>query len=264
MLKGYTGGMRKGKTLLMVRDQYIRWIHGRRVTSNLTLTFPQPKKTPENAHLLPLEQPTKFKLLDLVRFMEDEQDWNNIDLSWDEIYINLEARLSGSSQLNMIASYFIFQSGKRNVDIRWTSQKFGSPDNRLRWSTVEVGTLVKALGVFVYCYEREKKIDATICWKTECVNFKDCRKIRNYWLRYAYWNGSKIRQYQLNNVQRYFDFYLTEELVSYEETVEVQAFLQARTRAIKQRYRKAFKKIFNEQSPEQFAKELRKKTRNLG
>ena len=263
MLKGYIGGMRKGKTLLMIRDQYRQWMRGRKVTSNLTLIFPQPIKTSLNAHLLPLPQPKRFKLLDLVQFMEDDGDWKNLDLSWDEIYINLEARLSGSSQLGMIVSYFIFQSGKRDVDIRWTSQKFGSPDNRLRWSTVEMGTLVKALGVYVYCYMKQKKIDATICWKTECVNFKDCKRIRNYYLIYAHWDGAKIRRFQLNKVQFYFDMYRTEELVSYEETVEVQAFLQARTRAIKQRYRKEFKKRFNEESPDDFIKAIQRKTRKM-
>lgn len=258
MLKGYTGGMRKGKTLLMVRDQYLRWTHGRKVTSNLTLSFPQPEKTIRNEHLLPFEQPTKFKLIDLVRFMDDDTAWRNIDLSWDEIYVNLEARLSGSSQLNMIASYFIFQSGKRDVDIRWTSQKFGSPDNRLRWSTVEIGTLVKALGVFVYCYKKSKVIDATICWKSECVDFEGCKETQNFYLRYAYWNGSTIRQYRLNRVQRLFDFYKTEELISFEETVEVQAFLQARTRELKSRYRKAFRSMFKEEKPEDFIKKIKR------
>jgi len=57
--------------------------------------------------------------------------------------------------------------------------------------------------------------------------------------------------------------YRTEELVSYEETIEVQAFLQARTRAIKQRYRKEFKRIFNKEAPKDFIKAIQRKTKNL-
>ncbi len=246
-LTGIIGGMRKGKTLLAVIMCYETYLKHRQVKSNLSLHFPHVSKSPRTK---------RFTLMELIRFMDKESVWQNLTVLWDEIYLNLEARLSASQELNRIASYFIFQSGKRDIDVIWTSQRFGNPDNRLRWATLEVGELVKATGVFVLCLRRNRLIDATICWKTNCKYLNHCKRISNFYARYKVWNGQRWRSFRINKVQQFYDFYKTEYVISYAETMRVQAYLQAQRRALRKAYRKKLDAVLEKETTDAFLREL--------
>lgn len=249
-LFGIIGGMRRAKTILAVKAVHDEWQNGRQIKTNLTLRFGKHAGT---------VRPEKFSLMDLVQFTEPEQEknWNNISLLWDEIYMNLECRLSAASELNRIASYFIFQSGKRDVSIYWTSQMFGNPDNRLRWATIEVGTLIKAKGMFVQCPVKGRLVNASVaCWQKNCPNLSLCKERCNYFAKYRIWNGSRWRSMRINFMQRYFDLYRTEETISYRETEQVQAYLRARRSAMRKKLRQFAEKKLERESSKEFMKEL--------
>ena len=118
MLMLITGNVREGKTLLAV---YFGWkLHNQNLAvskrlrspiyTNFDLRYPEAKKVGVS-ELLDLEGLSHGLLLG------------------DEIYAWLESRVS-SSNLNRYVSYFIFQSGKRNVDVVATAQLGSSVDLR--------------------------------------------------------------------------------------------------------------------------------------
>lgn len=109
MIIGIHGLPRSGKTLLAVLMLKIASLHNRKIISNISLKL-------------------KYEPMDLEKIV-------NLELSkcvcfLDEAYNYLDCRLS-ISKLNRVLSYFIFQSGKKDVDILYTAQLARSVDFRL-------------------------------------------------------------------------------------------------------------------------------------
>lgn len=73
------------------------------------------------------------ELLELVSLIEDGKEYqlNNCILCLDEIWSIIESRISGA-KLARLFSYFIFQSGKSDVQILYSAQLNSTADLRLR------------------------------------------------------------------------------------------------------------------------------------
>lgn len=226
-ITGYTGRMKGGKTALAVYDMLPDYFAGLRTISNIDLKFPAVKG---------LRKPEHWHLIDLIRFMDKDSDWYDISMLWDEIYLTLEARVSGSQELNRIGSYFIFQSGKRKVRIRWTSQRFGSNDNRLRWATLEAGQLVNITDTYVVCPLVSTRIRSYFCTELKCPKLDICLNELDYYMKYQKLEGRKWKKYTLHKVQGLFKMYDAYEIVDYRETLEVQAYLSARRKTLRKQY----------------------------
>ena len=108
MLIGISGNIRTGKTLICTILGYIVFLSHLKVYSNYHLKFSK------------LISP-----LDLINF-----DIPTGTLLLDEIHTMIDSRLN--SQAGRYISYFITQSGKREVDIIYTTQSFMMVDKRLR------------------------------------------------------------------------------------------------------------------------------------
>lgn len=249
MLLGIVGGMGEGKTVLMVSLLDFLFTNNTQVVSNLDLTnFINPK----NLDM----KPRKLSLIDLIQFTEKPELWRNIGLGWDEIYVNLECRISATSELNRIASYFLFQSRKRDVHIIWTSQLFGTPDNRLRWATLEVGQLIKCKGIRVYCEKKGKFVNATPCWRYKCPNLPTCIREKNFTLKFKRWNGSRWATYRKPHIEKWFNKFDTTQIIDYEETVLASAYLSARSRAYKKHIKNKIEEILGKRTATGFMQEL--------
>ncbi len=249
MLDGFLGGMKKGKTILMIISEYPNYLDGRKIISNMEIRFPKVK----GAGTI-----ERFSLLDLVRFTDKDNEWHNLNIDWDEIYMNLESRLSAGKELNRLGSYLIFQSGKRDIDIKWTSQMFGTMDNRLRWATLEVGTIYKALGVTVFCEYFNRNIDAFYCWRINCKYLNKCKQEKNFMLRYMKWTGKAWKRFKINNVQHYYEMYEAGEPISYRDTLEVEAYLSARNSALRKTIKDRLSTRLTTESVDRFLREVDK------
>jgi hypothetical protein len=125
MIKGYFGNVRQGKTASAVRDIYKLYLNGYKIYSNTWLKFPY----------TPL---TLDFILDIVE--KDLSLPDNCAFFLDEIYIFVDARISGSKR-NRIVSYFLLQTGKlgNNTDfgmiLIYTAQFPDQCDKRLRHVT---------------------------------------------------------------------------------------------------------------------------------
>lgn len=126
MIIGFIGDMGSGKTLSMVRIAYILYKkYNYDVYSNIVLNFP-------------------FKLLtldDIIEYSNNDKSFNNSVFLIDEAHIFIDSRSSGSRR-NLIISYFILQTRKKNVWLLYTTQYLHQVDKRLRGST----------NVFTECY----------------------------------------------------------------------------------------------------------------
>ncbi|MEM2262451.1 MAG: AAA family ATPase, partial [Ignisphaera sp.] len=114
MLIGVFGDLGSGKTLFLV---YLAQKSNCEVYANFTIKLPNVKVlTPELFFKILKEnpEPNRPKLLLL-----------------DELYTLADSRASVSLR-NRLLSYLIFQSRKRNMDIVYTAQLYGSIDLRLR------------------------------------------------------------------------------------------------------------------------------------
>jgi len=106
---GICGFPRQGKTLLQVVLGYIAKEYlGMDVLANFEVSFAK--------YINPIEL-LKFEL-------------ENCVLLLDEAYTLIDSRLN--TYANRLQSYFMFQSGKRDVDIIFTAQLLGSIDDRVR------------------------------------------------------------------------------------------------------------------------------------
>ena len=116
LINAIVGGLGSGKTLLMIFLLYLEKKAGKYVVTNMSSVDFQDE------------------VLDFNAFLQDVQEnasLNNIALGLDEIHILLDSR-SSMSKSSKIASYFILQTRKRNVNLYCTSQHIGQVDLRLR------------------------------------------------------------------------------------------------------------------------------------
>jgi len=113
MIIGIIGEMGSGKTLSTVYLASILKNKGYNIISNMK-NFKLNDDLLYNPNMLK-ELDTKKKYLIII----------------DEIYVYADSRRSASKK-NLLLSYLLFQSRKRNLDIIYTAQKFTSIDIRIR------------------------------------------------------------------------------------------------------------------------------------
>jgi len=118
-LIAFVGAMGSGKTLSMIALAYTKHLEGKKILTNMSgLTFPH-------------EVIDKKKIL---AYTKENTTLSNCVLLLDEVHTLIDSRRAVSGS-NLVWSYMILQSRKRNVDIYWTSQDFGQADIRLRRQT---------------------------------------------------------------------------------------------------------------------------------
>lgn len=130
MIVGFIGNMGGGKTLSMVKYAYEKYLSGFTIYSNIHLDFPHKK--------LDLEL-----ILDYAN--EDKQFPKSVFLI-DEAHIYLEARRSASKR-NIVITYFILQTRKKDILLLYTTQNFYQVEKRLREQT----------DVRISCYTKKVK-----------------------------------------------------------------------------------------------------------
>jgi len=118
MIIGFIGNMGGGKTLSMVRHAYEKYLNGFTVYSNIKLEFPH----------------EKLDLQLILDYAKEERQFPRSVFIIDEAHIYLEARRSASKR-NLIISYFILQTRKKDILLLYTTQNFGQVEKRLRDQT---------------------------------------------------------------------------------------------------------------------------------
>jgi len=132
MIIGVIGNRGTGKTLFMTLEAFNQYRKQKTIYSNYELTFPKIDKCKK-----PILIPDDF-FLNYEKF-----NLTNVCLFFDEIYIYIDSRTSGSKS-NRVMSYFFNQTRKTGVDLYYSTQFFSQVDKRLRFNT-EVFVIPKAI-----------------------------------------------------------------------------------------------------------------------
>lgn len=115
MIIGITGKMGSGKTLFMTYLAYVL-SKEQNIISNYRLNFP---------HKI-------IKRSDILNYAQSKTQLKDCLLILDELQTIMDCRTSFK---NKIATYFMLQTRKRNVDMAWTSQQFWNVEKRIRENT---------------------------------------------------------------------------------------------------------------------------------
>jgi hypothetical protein len=118
MIIGYVGDMGSGKTLSMVKMAYSLYSKGYTIFSNFRLNFPF----------------QYFSLDEILGYAENDTNFINTVFLVDEAHIFMDSRASMTKR-NLILSYFILQTRKKNVWLFFTTQYYHQIDKRLRASS---------------------------------------------------------------------------------------------------------------------------------
>lgn len=132
MITGFVGRRGRGKTLLMTRRLYQRYLAGYRVMTNYHVNFPHEK-------------------LDADRLLKMGDDLQDCAIGIDELHVLMDSRNSQSGR-NKLLSYFILQTRKRNVVLFYTTQHEMQVDVRLRRNT-DFWVKCERVGKNVFEYE---------------------------------------------------------------------------------------------------------------
>lgn len=115
MITGFEGRMGQGKSLAAASLAYLEEVHyNKKVISNMSLNFPY----------------TKFDHKYFLEHIEDQQ-LNNCVTLLDEAQQYLDSRRS-SGKLNVLWSYYVVQTRKRDVDLYATFHNIDVMDKRFR------------------------------------------------------------------------------------------------------------------------------------
>lgn len=118
MIYGFIGDIGQGKTLSMVRTAYSLFKQGHKIYSNIKLNF----------------KFEYFTINDIIKYAENDKTFKNAVFLIDEAHIFIDSRNSMTKK-NLIISYFILQTRKKDVTLLYTTQYFHQIDKRLRAST---------------------------------------------------------------------------------------------------------------------------------
>lgn len=126
VIYGFRGPIRTGKTLAMVHQAYIDYKNGHEIASNIHLSFP-------HTYISTLEELEELR--------------GNIakpkKLLLDEIWRWIDSRCTRDKKVTAISAICKY-SGKRGIDIYWTSQFVHQVEKRIRDETVFVFVPEKA------------------------------------------------------------------------------------------------------------------------
>lgn len=122
MIIGYVGTRGRGKTLSCVREAYEHYLQGYEIFSNIKLN----KKYFKTWHSIDNKT--------IIDWVKGDKQFKKAFFILDEVHIYLDSRM-GMSKRNVIISYFVLQTRKRNVRIGYTTQFIDQVDKRLRQPT---------------------------------------------------------------------------------------------------------------------------------
>jgi len=175
MIIGIEGSIGSGKTIAMVRYLYKdRYELKNRVLANFGLKF---KHEP-------------LDVLKILEMNEQKKQFDNVSIGIDEITVFADCRRS-QSKMNLLISYFILQTRKRNVQLYYTTQDIGMVDIRLFKHTDII-----VICDFIYDENEQQVTD----WRRYAVI--DVRNKRQ----------TKITRFNMN-ISKYYDLYDTKEVI---------------------------------------------------
>lgn len=173
MIIGIEGAIGSGKTIQMVRLLKKDSEAGNDTLTNFKTTFSKP-----------------LNVLDILEKNKTHENINNVSVGIDEITVFMDCRRS-SSKMNLLLSYFVLQTRKKNVQLYYTTQDLNMIDIRL----------FKHTDVVVFCDFIYNDEDVLVDnWrKYTIIDFRDRRK-------------PKIVKYKLK-ISPYYDLYDTKEVI---------------------------------------------------
>ena len=180
MLIAFEGDRGSGKTLTMTKMGYIKHLQGRKIISNYTVNYP---------HIKLISQWLKDYL---DKGVSNKESVTDCCILWDELPVYVDCRRSASKR-NLLISYLVLQSRKRNVDIMYTTQSMDYVDKRFR----------KHTDVIV---SPRHMINPKIGLLKEHGIFKIITRGTNY-------NGKDVERVDVWCLKEYFDFYDTNEII---------------------------------------------------
>ena len=119
---GYIGTRGRGKTLSCVREAHEHYKKGYKIYSNIKL----------NRKIFPSYEMVSLK--QIVDWVKGDVQLKKAVLILDEVHVYIDSR-SGMSKKNVILSYFVLQTRKRDVRLLYTTQFIDQVDKRLRQPT---------------------------------------------------------------------------------------------------------------------------------
>lgn len=184
MIIGIEGALGSGKTVQMIRYLYKdKFNLGNEVKTNFKTVFSKPL---DILGILGITEKTKMKDINI----KTAPNLNNVSIGIDEITVFMDCRRS-QSKMNLLLSYFILQTRKRNVQLYYTTQDFGMIDTRLF-----AHTHIMIIANFMYD-ENENEIQD---WREYSVI--DLRNKRNI----------QITRFNMK-ISNYYDLYDTNEII---------------------------------------------------
>lgn len=115
LVVGFKGLKRSGKTLAMTLFLYLEYLKGKKILTNYWVSFPH-------------------EIIDVQKLVELHEDIEDSAIGIDEIHMICDSRRSSKKQ-NILMSYFVLQSGHRDVNLYYTSQFNKQFDVRIRDNT---------------------------------------------------------------------------------------------------------------------------------
>jgi len=179
MIIGYIGTRGRGKTLSMVREAYEHYKKGYEVYSNIKLS----KKYFKHYNLISLKE--------IIEWVKGDIQFKKAVFLLDEVHVYIDSR-SGMSKKNVILSYFVLQTRKRDVRVLYTTQFIDQVDKRLRQPTEVIVQCNNAMTGTRFTAEQEE------IYQVNKVLVRDN-------------GGGFIDRFLAND---YFDYYSTDEIVN--------------------------------------------------
>ena len=170
MIIGYIGTRGRGKTLSVVREAYEHYLKGYTIYSNIKLNKKYFKTYQQISHS------------DIIGWVEGDVQFKKAFFILDEVHVYLDSRM-GMSKKNVIFTYFILQTRKRNVRIGYTTQFYDQVDKRLRQPTE----------ILIQC--QNYKSDAQVYQSNEVLEKETGRKFLDNFLAntyFGYYNTDEI------------------------------------------------------------------------
>lgn len=204
MLMLIVGNVREGKTLFMVHQLGLYRSKGGK---------------------LPIYSNFKLSLSNVVRVgvsnLLDLEGLGAGVMGIDEAYTWLESRVS-SSALNRYCSYFLFQSGKRQVDVMATAQLGSTIDLRFYDLAHQIVLAYKNVRFSRFEYQIATRCGRGVRVVTKCLSFEDASK---FWDVYD--TGEPVAPLGLKSLQVEMDKFDTEKINERVDAVVAKALVYA-------------------------------------
>lgn len=185
MIIGIEGDLGTGKTIMMVRYLYKDFIQLKNVVmcNMIGLQFGEIIDIPK---IMQFDRYKKVKDIDVSKM----PNINNVSIGIDEITVFMDCRRS-MSKMNLLLSYFILQTRKRNVHLYYTTQDVDMVDSRL----------FKYTNMFVFCeYIYDENGEVIDDWRNYFI--VDRRRKRK-------WATNSFNM----NISKYYELYDTNERI---------------------------------------------------